>query len=295
MDVEKEDLLRAVKKQGFALEYQTASIFEKVFPGGETEQSVHIVSSNHLLNMQGATQPTIEIDVICNDKDELLETVYLVECKGTNSENGLFLIEAPKKKSSVYPELIINGQHIGHIFQQSVQIKDNFGGHRVCSTGDFFNFTNKGKDLQKVSKHEESSNFFKGITQLNMGVQEYFETKAGEVHGDIPFLLVPILVTNCEIAIVQYLSGGKVDVKEPKVVRNVRWCLYDNNYVFTHSKVGERPWLTFGANASILRDQGRDKRSRFQFNHPYFWVVDVKYLEEFLVSKDKAYSPEELA
>jgi len=272
-EVSEYQVLEAIYQTGFVLEFHAASILRKFT--GKLRMNLH--SLNELAYLGGLDEPsTVETDLVFEDfhYNSASGIVSLFQCKGGRNSDLLILIETDEINPVRYEKINIRGAEIGFNKNRSFQICD--GNTIVCHTGDFFQLNTKNS----LQSRGQKNSFYEGIRQLNNSIASYYKYEAD---GKSLFELVPVIITNCEISIVRFKKDQEINIEKPTIFRNVKWCLYKNELQFINGSLG----IDF--NWGYFTDEGGFTPASIGKNIPYFWIVNVSALEEFMSTRHELY------
>jgi len=268
---------RGVLHSGFALEWQTTQILSR---------NNGVVLQNLLLPKvfeDGSDiHAQVEIDVAAYFylSHRGYRDTFLVECKGTLTDNALVLIEASDSVGS-FPSVYFSNQRVLIATKESFMVDRNRGPF-LCHTGDFFSKKSEGWD--KLSKQEERSNLFKGIQQIVSGIDAYFGYyRKDPNNGKYDIKLNPLIVTNAKLMVARFQKeDGSIATTEPDIV-GVPWAVYKNPLAFgSNNYLGKVEWE--------FAETEKNASSRPEMRIPYIWIVHIDYLERFIDRSDHAYS-----
>lgn len=191
----RQTIIRTAERYGFNLEFKVQKILQDKEFHVEQNKSISHNSSN------------IEIDVVAREKNSYLH--LLIECKGAAKDSALILIKSPDN-------IFKNCQFESNIYF-SIKENDDYCIPKInlsetdapfCSnTGDFF--TGNGDCLKRCSKNSDKSNFYKAQQQILEAIKAYtnkIPTENEEGDSSTNFL-IPIIVTNAEIWLVDYTEA----------------------------------------------------------------------------------------
>lgn len=240
-----EKLALAVQKQGFKLEFDTYAMLRDYICNDNSISKINI-DVNYPLHIphefreaeEGLPQ-YCEADVYARTIDKFSEDVnhYIVECKGANLKSKLAMVEVSNSEFSRninrYRKIKISQNHgiFGKLVEGESIIGPYQGGPPATFTGDFFSL--KNKEFKRSDKNLDNNNLFKGLKQLTTAAAELKRNKKllMEKKSNI---LIPILVTNVDICVVNY---------EDETIRTVPWLYHKNKVDGELCDVGYMPYV----------------------------------------------------
>jgi hypothetical protein len=238
----KHDLAKVYKageKAGFNLEYRALEVFEEKF-----SKHANNLSINHVVN-----DGRLALD-LCAKISSLCRTThhYLVECKGTDPDNFLLLVESQIVDGSYKPGYSLPSIKIDTANNSLLHDNNaNFCvGHQGTSpvsvfTGNFFD----GKKYTRTTPSDDKNNLFKAILQLQEACKHYPRSLDPKGNSEYPDFIIPVVVTNATI--------------------------YVQNY--PNKEICSPPWVVY-----------RSEKNVEDVDMPYAFIVNIDSLGDFLSS-----------
>lgn len=249
------DLADAAQKQGFKLEFETYAVLNEYFKRNANfkigESGVNFPVNSPPSNMGGIQQSTIcrEVDVYgsCSNHQKELAYHFLIECKGTSPDNKLLLVEETNSlysnANNYFSEILLpdlsSGEKLLTPGKRSITPLKGQGPLQVF-TGDFFKWNNK--KFTQAGKTEDANNLYKGIRQLNIAT-EALMTNRQLIDSKCQNILVPMVVTNAEICIVDY---------EANEIFTAPWAFYRNRNQENETHIGYMPYVIITSLANLM-------------------------------------------
>jgi len=272
-------LKQAILKSGFLLEIQTAKIL--------TESGFLVTQNKRFEGVQTKGEPINnldEIDILAIQRNDFITKItYIIECKGSASADFIVLMKSSDKEI-VAPNVTITDSNIILENSEGILCKNNSPMFpNFCHTGDFFSHKRNG-EFEKLSKNDDQNNLYKGIKQLQTGLNFFFKEYR---NASTAFSIHQLIVTNATIAVTELsheLKKNEVDIKI------VPWVAYLNPFSFgADSQISLGKWELFdSARASHLSKSKAPKLKQL----PIVWIVNVEHLKAFLSSGTKEYTDE---
>lgn len=241
------DLADAAQKQGFKLEFETHSILNDYLNKGalkKVRSGVNFPVNRPPTDMGHLQTNTIvrEIDVYgsCCSSTHQVAIHFLIECKGTSPENKLLLVEetnsAYYQPNNIFTEILIPDLSIdGGLLTsggKSILSSKNNGPLQVF-TGDFFKWDENKCIYTQAAKNEDANNLYKGVHQLNVAIAAMIANRQLRI-SQYQNILVPMIVTNAEISVVNY---------EENEIFTVPWAFYRNRIEGSANNIGYIPYI----------------------------------------------------
>lgn len=260
MREEKEKTLKALaeaaQKQGFRLEFETLSVLNEYFKNNSHVKKVN-TGINYPVNSPPSnigsiqtTSITREVDVYASCSNHIHAEAYhfLIECKGTSSINKLLLVEEINsqysQESSYFSEIILPESSISDNKLLTpggcsiIPSKEN--GPLQVFNGDFFKCD--GSKFTQAGKTEDANNLYKGVRQLNTATEALMSNRK-LIIPKCKNILVPMVVTNAEICVVDY---------EADKMLTVPWAFYRNRNDENQKYIGYMPYIIIASLENLM-------------------------------------------
>lgn len=147
--------------------------------------------------------------------------------------------------------------------KEAIVFREDCNGILYCYTGDFYRWNTNEQRLRR-----SNTSLYKATKQLFCGIEDYTKWKKETKQQPTTMenqTLIPIIVTNMDIFVVRQ-TKRRITGKRTTMLTKVKGAVLENTYCFQKLCV-------------------KDRNPKHPYRHvmfPYYWVVHVDALDEFL-------------
>lgn len=194
-------IIEAAKRYGFNLEFRASEVFKAEHYRVELNTVSIVNELPHETDVLGWCTSGIAI---------------AAECKGTEQNSILLVI---KESNNTLNSFSTENKGIMGSKYTLGQFKPPDNNYFFTFSGDFFKTTNNG-DLKKMTRNDDSNNFYKAINQIQASIVAASKIDFPLIDGNGVKIIIPMIITNADIYVIDYASDSK-----PKVSQN-KWVLH---------------------------------------------------------------------
>ncbi|HAT9142988.1 TPA: hypothetical protein JBB62_01980 [Legionella pneumophila subsp. pneumophila] len=209
-----EKITEAAKRYGFNLEFRASEILKK----NHYQVALNTVNTVNELPH--------ETDIFAWDISGL---AIAAECKGAEQNSILLAIKETSNKLNSFSTENKKFKESEYTLGQFEPCENNYF---FTFSGDFFKTENNG-DLKKMTRNDDSNNFYKAINQIQASIISASKITFPLIQGNIVKTIIPMIITNSDIYVIDYASGPQPNVNQHKwilhkAIVSIDLCLQEN-------------------------------------------------------------------